>query len=185
VKYMRRTSKITVYLIIALFIQTSISVTSLFASSRSHQVQQAANRPQGRNQQSLPPDKQKSLTTYGPEDVFPTQTDNRAGQRRNRRPAARPAARASQATAKPIPKATPSPTQPPIVLNSTVEPSPSPSPTATPAVTVANLSQEDTPQQQPNTLMSLQNLAFLTLLVSCALIFVLFKLMSKLREGSG
>lgn len=163
---------------IALFIQTSISVTSLFASP----VQQPANRPQGRNQQSLPPDKQKSLTTYGPEDVFPAQTDNT--QRRNRRPAARPT-RASQATARPIARATPQPTQTPVVLNATVEPSPSPSPTATPAVTVANLSQEDPPQQQPNTLMSLQNLAFLTLLVSCALIFVLFKLMSKLREGSG
>ncbi len=181
---MRRTSKINILLSAALLIQTSISVTSLFASPRFNLVQQPANRPQGRNQQSLPPDKQKSLTTYGPEDVFPAQTDNREGQRRNRRPAARPT-RVSKATAKPTAIETPQPTQPPIVLSATVEPSPSPSPTATPAVAVANLSQEDPPQQQPNTLMSLQNLAFLTLLVSCALIFVLFKLMSKLREGSG
>jgi hypothetical protein len=183
---MRATFNIIALLSISISFHASMLVTALSASPRFNPVREPANQTQGRNQQSLPPEKQKSLATYGPEDVFPTQTDERGGQnvqKRNRRVRARSVSPAKP-TAKPIGIIAPAPTQTPQVINATVDPSPSPSPSTTPAVAVANLAQEY-PSQQPNTLMSLQNLLILTLLVSCALIFVLFKLMSKLREGSG
>jgi hypothetical protein len=182
---MRATSNIIPLLSISILFHTLMLVTSPLASPRLHPVQEPASRAQGRNQQSLPLEKQKSLATYGPEDVFPTNTDERGAQnaqKRNRRPRPRSAS-AARTLVNPATIA-PAPAQPPPVINATVDPSPSPSPSATPAVTVAKLTQEDT-SQQPGTLMSLQNLTILTLLVSSALIFVLFKLMTKLREGSG
>jgi outer membrane biosynthesis protein TonB len=183
---MRETSNTIALLSISILLHTLMLVISLLASPRLHPVQETANRTQGRNQQSLPPEKRKSLATIGPEDVLPANTDERDvqnSQRRNRR--ARPrAGSAARTIVNPAAIIAPAPTQPPQAINATVDPSPSPSPSATPAVAVAKLSQEY-PSQQPNTLITLQNLLILTLLVSCALIFVLFKLMSKLREGSG
>jgi hypothetical protein len=181
---MRATSNIIALLSISILFHTLLLVSNLLASPRFHPVQEPANRTQGRNQQSLPPEKQKSLTTLGPEDVFPANTDERDVQNQQRRTGrARPrSATAPRTIVNPSAISTPVPTRPPQVVNATVDPSPSPS--ATPAVAVARLSQEYS-SRQPNTLMSLQNLLILTLLVSCALIFVLFKLMSKLREGSG
>jgi hypothetical protein len=181
---MRATSNIIPLLSISIFFHTLMLVTSPLASPRLHPVQEPASRAQGRNQQSLPLEKQKSLATYGPEDVFPTNTDERGAQnaqKRNRR--ARPRSTSAARTLVNPATIAPAPAQPPPVINATVDPSPSPSPSATPAVTVAKLTQKDT--SQPGTLMSLQNLTILTLLVSSALIFVLFKLMTKLREGSG
>jgi hypothetical protein len=183
---MKATSNIIALLSISIPFYTLMLVSNLLASPRFHPVQEPANRTQGRDQQSLPPEKQNSLATFGPEDVFPANADERDvqnQQRRNRRARPRSAA-APRTIVNPSAIIAPAPTQPPQVINATVDPSPSPSPSATPAVAVAKLSQEY-PSQQPNTLMSLQNLLILTLLVSCALIFVLFKLMSKLREGSG
>jgi hypothetical protein len=176
---MRVTSNIIALLSISISFHTLMLISNILASPRFHPAQEPANRTQGRNQQSLPPEKQNSLATFGPEDVFPAQTDERDvqnQQRRNRR--ARPrSASAPRTIVNPSAISAPAPTQPPQAINATVDPSPSPS--ATPAVAVAKLSQEY-PSQQPNTLMSLQNLLILTLLVSCALIFVLFKLMSKI-----
>jgi hypothetical protein len=183
---MRATSNIIPLLSISILFHTLMLVTSPLASPRLHPVQEPASRAQGRTQQSLPLEKQKSLATYGPEDVFPTNTDERGAQnaqKRNRRPRPRSAS-AARTIVNPAATSAPAPAQPPPVINATVDPSPSPSPSATPAVTVAKLTQADT-SQQPGTLMSLQNLTILTLLVSSALIFVLFKLMTKLREGSG
>jgi hypothetical protein len=183
---MERTLKTIIFLSISFLFYMSLPVTNLFASPRFHPLQEPANRAQGRNQQSLPPEKQKSLATYGPEDVFPAQTDERGAQnasKRTRRPKPRPNTAVSTPL---IPAAITAPAPTPLtqVPSTTVDPSPSPSPSATPTVAVANMTQEDT-SQRPSSLMSLQNLAILTLLVSSALIFVLFKLMSKLREGSG
>jgi outer membrane biosynthesis protein TonB len=184
---MRGPFKIIAYLSISFLLHISMLVAGLLASPRFHPAQEPANRAQGRNQQSLPLEKQKSLATYGPEDVFPTQTSERDARKRSKRAGTRPTYAARPAV-KPAAIIAPEPTQPTQETNATVDPSPSPSPyptpSATPAVAVANLSRE-APSQQSNSLMSLQNLTFLTLLVSSALIFVLFKLMSKLREGSG
>jgi hypothetical protein len=178
---MRGTFNIIALLSISISFHASMLVTGLFASPR---LQEPANRTQGRNQQSLPPEKQKSLATYGPEDVFPAQTDERDAQNARKRARRSRSAPAARTNVKPVAIIAPTPTPPPEVINATVEPSPSPSPSATPAVAVAKLAQEYA-SEQPNTLMSLQNLLVLALLVSCALILVLFKLMSKLREGSG
>jgi hypothetical protein len=186
---MGSTFKIIIFLSISFLFHLSLPVTSLIASPRFHPVQEPANRTQGRNQQSLPPEKQKSLATFGPEDVFSGQTDERGAQnaqKATRRPRTRPNTAATPPL-KPAAIIAPTPTQLTQVPSTTVDPSPSPSPSATsgtPTVAVANLAQEDT-SQRSSSLMSLQNLAILTLLVSSALIFVLFKLMSKLREGSG
>jgi hypothetical protein len=186
---MGRTFKITIFLSISFLFLISLPVTSLLASPRFHPVQEPANRTQGRNQQSLPPEKQKSLATFGPEDVFSGQTDERNAQNAQKR-ANRARPRPNTAASPPLKPAAitaPTPTQLTQVPNATVAPSPSPSPSATPTpptIAVANLTQEST-SQRTGTMMSFQNLAILALLVSSALIFVLFKLMSKLREGSG
>jgi len=145
--------------------------------------QEPSNKTEGRNQQSLPIEKQKSLATYGPEDVFSTQPDARRPQQRNKRPGTRPTS-AARSGAKPPFVLVPSPTQTPQETTATVDPSPSPTPSATPTVAVANLTQEDS-AQQPATRISIQMLGLLTFLVSTALLFVIFKLMAKLREGSG
>jgi hypothetical protein len=146
-------------------------------------VQEQSNKPEGRNQQTLPIEKQKSLATFGPEDVFPTQTDGRKSQQRNKRPGTRPTS-AARSTVKPPFVIVPSPTQTPQETTATVDPSPLPTPSATPTVAVSNLTQEDA-SQQPATRVSIQMLGLLTFLVSTALLFVIFKLMAKLREGSG
>jgi hypothetical protein len=138
---------------------------------------------QSNKQQSLPIEKQKSLATFDPEDVFPTQTDGRKSQQRSRKPGTRPTS-AARSTVKPpfviVPSAKPTPQE----TTATVDPSPLPTASATPMVAVSNLSQEDT-SQPPPTRVSLQMLGLLIFLVSTALLFVIFKLMAKLREGSG
>lgn len=145
----------------------------------------------GRNQQSLPIEKQKSLATFDPEDVFPTQTgDDGKSPKRNKKPL-RPTA-AARTTVRPpfviVPAPTPKPTPltPPEETRAAADPSPLPTPipSATPAASAANLTPEDT-TPQPATRASMQILGLLTFLVSTALIFVILKLMAKLREGSG
>jgi hypothetical protein len=172
---------------VSLHLQSPMPVTGLLAVPPSSYIQDNTNRVQGRNQQSLPPDKQKSLTTLGPEDVFPAQSDERNNaQRRSRRVPTRSSSVARPAVNPPASITTPVPTQPQSTQDMDVTVEPTPSPTATPAVIIKQLAQEDPSQPYLRYLrLSLQNLALLTLLVSSALIFVLFKLMSKLREGSG
>jgi hypothetical protein len=188
-------NKIALLIVSSLFF-TSLASNSLLASARIRYNHETVNRAELAYQQPLPPDKRKSLATYGPEDVFPTQADdNNRPRQRNKRAGTRQTS-ATRAAVRPTPITTPvkpvepdpAPTEPPPQASATVDPTPSPS--ATPTAAVANLAQEDASQQQitsqqPGTRMSLQNLAILTILVSTALVFVLLKLMAKFREGSG
>jgi hypothetical protein len=189
-------NKIALLIVSSLFF-TSLASNSLLASARIRYNHETMNRAELAYQQPLPPDKRKSLATYGPEDVFPTQADdnNRQPRQRNKRAGAR---QTSATRSRPAPITTPvkpaepapAPTEPPPQATAPVDPTPLPAPSATPTAAVANLAQEDASQQQitsqqPGTRMSLQNLAILTILVSTALVFVLLKLMAKFREGSG
>jgi hypothetical protein len=186
-------NKITLLAVASLFL-TSLASGSLLASPRVDSyirlIRDRTNRIELWYQQPLPPDKRKSLATYGPEDVFPTQADDKQPKQRNRRVGTRPTS-ANRSAAKPAqvitPVVTPTPVAPepspsPLATTATVDPTTTPS--ATPAAAVAALAQDDA-MQQPGTRMSLQNLAILTILVTSALVFVLLKLMAKFREGSG
>ena len=159
-------------LLFSTIVYSSLSASPIYRADHSYQ-------------QSLPVDKQKTLTTYGPDDIFPTQTNDRKPQQRNQRnkKAEKRQAAATRSAVNPAPVDSPASPAQPQQTTATVEPSPLPTPSATPTADISSLSQEVT-SQQPSTRVSLQMLGILIFLVSTALIFVIFKLMAKFREGS-
>ncbi|MBO0720110.1 MAG: hypothetical protein J2P41_04770 [Blastocatellia bacterium] len=165
--------KKTALLAVSLFF-TSMAYSSLSASPVYH--------VDNGYQQSLPVDKQKSLATYGPEDVFPTQSDDK--QQRNQRPRKTRQGAAARSDINPASNATTEPAGQVPKTDATVETSPLPTPTVTPTAVVSNQTQEE-PSPQPAARVSVQILGILIFLVTTALIFVVFKLMTIFREGSG
>lgn len=104
------------------------------------------NITQGQNQQSLPPEKKKSLSKYGPEDAFPGAADQEANKRRGKRQNSPPAGAAgpvgpagpsgvaaprSRSSAKPSPTLLPTPSPTPSLTPEPTQPAtPTPTPTA-------------------------------------------------------
>ncbi len=168
-------------------------------------VQTPQIRNQKRNQNGLPPEKKRSLSRYGPEDVFPEsnkQEDNRA---RESRPQSSSQTRArsrsafvqnrSEAMGATHP-GTPSLTPAQMDAGAPglpIRPSQHAIVTPTPRVIVAAIEQQL--RQPPHDLQSIFPwlnykwavlvLSSLALIVSAALIYVLIKLREKIREGSG
>ena len=141
-----------------------------------------ANRQQG--QQGIPAEKKRSLSRIGPEDVFPG-----AREQEGNRPAgesASPRRRESTATPRPSPSPTPTPAsvpdQSPIgPTESSALPSPTPAAevkTNEPATSAASTAAIP----PPSWLLPL--LIAVGLIVLTALIYVLYKLSEKLRQGS-
>lgn len=174
-------------LIFVLLLSITILVYSVTAAglSKTTPVQDPQNRIQTQNQQGLSPEKKKSLSNWGPEDVFPGETDEGEVRKKSDRSATRPVSRSSlkpgiqSANIAPITSQSPTPTK---VTAATAKPAP----TATisvPALAQHNTLQSPTSQQfQIRWLLS--SLAVLSLLVLTALVYVLLKLMEKIREGS-
>lgn len=141
--------------------------------------------------QGLSPDKKKSLSKYGPEDVFPgahEQEDN--NKQPNRQNTRRPSG--AQSTPIPTPTMIPSPTQPPVQTPSpeqrealiTSTPLPAPSAITTPAATtVANRLNQTPAGTATDSFLVPIFLIAASLLVLGALIYVLGMLKKKLREG--
>jgi hypothetical protein len=147
-------------------------------------IQPTPNRNQRQNQQSLPPEKKKSLSNIGPEDVFPTERDRDGAERTGNRPPARTATAPKPSTKSsphPLPATTPSPLTANIATGTTKA-----SPTATVSVTALTQQgqQRHQREQQSNIEWVLFSLAILSFFVFTALIYVVFKLMEKLREGN-
>ncbi|MCI0338215.1 MAG: hypothetical protein L0226_11600 [Acidobacteria bacterium] len=181
--------KIAASLISVFLLPVIIFVCSLTASSlsKSALIQDSQNRIQAQNQQGLSPEKKKSLSNYGPEDVFPGETDEGEARKKSNRSATRPvsAARSSlkpglqSSKTAPITAQSPAPTKVTAAMTK-------PTPTAIASVTAQAQQNvlESSTSQQSNTRWLLSSLAVLSLLVLTTFIYVLLKLMEKLREGS-
>lgn len=132
-------------------------------------------------QRGLSPEKKKSLSKYGPEDVFPgareqdenNKTSNRQPTRRST-PAAQPPTAAS-------PSPTPSPSPAAVKAAPTIA---LPTPAATQLASAMAMQQSPAPASasSPSRLVPVA-LSVASLLVFCALIYVLGMLRKKLREG--
>lgn len=135
--------------------------------------QQSPSRPQ--RQSGLTPEKKRSLSNYGPEDVFPGETSDRQQQDRTprRQPQSRRPSRSAAAT--PAPTATPLP-----VLSST----PEPDPTLQLPATAGQTRTGSLPAAQAPPEWLLPVLGALTLLVLTALLYTVYKLYEKLRRSS-
>ncbi len=149
-------------------------------------VQGDQSRGQEQNRGGLPPEKKKSLTQYGPEDIFPgvaEQEENRGQSTRRSQRSQSPSSRPSTSTTQPaLPVATPSPA---VVLTSAAKPSPTIA-----VATLTSSGQQFTLPRQPSpahspTDWAIPVLSVLALIVSAALVYVLMKLREKIREGSG
>jgi hypothetical protein len=147
-------------------------------------IQPTPNRNQRQNQQGLPPEKKKSLSNYGPEDVFPAERGQEEAQRTSSSPPTRTAPPVKPSN-KPSPNSTPATTPTPVTANIAADATKA-SPTAT--ITVTALTQQrqqlNRTERQSNAEWVLLSLAILSVFVFTALIYVVIKLMEKLREGS-
>ncbi|MEO6726655.1 MAG: hypothetical protein ABIP14_15315 [Blastocatellia bacterium] len=151
-------------------------------------VQSPPRNQQGQQgQQGLSPDKKKSLSKYGPEDVFP-------GVREQEDKSTRPSRKSSgQSSAKTAPRtaSTPEPTPIPVTLTATpitndVSPTPPQLAAATPLVVTAtgNRQAQSPTKNSPSSNLVPVALGAASLLVLGALIYVASMLRKQLREGS-
>lgn len=135
--------------------------------------QQSPSRPQ--RQSGLTPEKKRSLSNYGPEDVFPGETSDRQQQDRTpqRQTQSRRSSRSAASAPTPAPTATPLP-----VLSSTPEPDP------TVQLPAGQTQTGSLPAAQAPPDWLLPVLGALTLLVLTALLYTVYKLYEKLRRSS-
>jgi hypothetical protein len=155
-------------------------------------VQAPANRNQEQtpqeNREALPPEKKKSLSQFGPEDVFPQTEEQNQSRRQGSR---RGAQTAPSPSPSPTPSATPnrsaSPeatTAPAVAIPASAAPGP-PDGATTGGGSLQQLTgtRNSTSADSPSN-WALPVLSVLALIVSGALIYVLLKLRDKIREGS-
>jgi hypothetical protein len=150
---------------------------------------QSPTRNQQGQQQGLPPDKKKSLSKYGPEDVFPgarEQDDNtpHSSKKNSRQPSGTTASRTASKPS-PTPASPAIPTTTPILAVASPTPPPSLLAAATPVAPTATgnrLAQSPANNSAPSSLVPVA-LGAASLLVLGALIYVVGMLRKKLREG--
>src|SRR5262245_11343918 len=144
-------------------------------------VQLSGNQTQEQTQQGLPPDKKRSLSRYGPEDIFPEQGG--VEQSRPRR-VSRPAPASTLSKLSPAPQPLPSTNRTPTAI-SPPQPAAVPSPTIIFAALDNQGRQTAIASQAPSVRVvprwTAPILSALALLVSAALIFVLNKLMRHIK----
>jgi len=151
------------------------------------QTPQNRNQPQSQNQnqRGLPPEQKKSLSRYGPEDVFPSANEQEESRRRNTGSRQR-SQRASASRPSPAPRQSPTPataTSPAAAQPAAAKPSP------TMVAALGNQLQQAPPAQQSASANAASQwavpvLSGLALIVTIALIYVLTKLVGKIREDS-
>jgi hypothetical protein len=132
---------------------------------------------QGQPQRGLSPEKKKSLSKYGPEDVFPgAREQDEKNKTSNRQPTRR------STTAAPSPTiSSPSPAPAAAKAVPTIAP---PTPAATQLASAMAMQQPPAPASASSTSRLVPvALSVASLLVFCALIYVLGMLRKKLREG--
>jgi len=145
-------------------------------------VQLSENQTQEQTQQGLPPDKKRSLSRYGPEDIFPEQGG--VDQSRPRR-ASRPAPASKLSKLSPAPQQLPSTNVTPTAISPPQPAAAVPSPTIIFAALDNQGRQTAIASQAPSVRVvpkwTAPILSALALLVSAALIFVLNKLMRHIK----
>lgn len=153
------------------FICLALIIMAFIGSGAGAFQQQSPSRPQ--RQSGLTPEKKRSLSNYGPEDVFPGETSDRQQQDRARPSRTRRPTRSATSVPTPAPTATPLP-----VLSATPEPGPTVQlPAAAGQTQAGGLS-----QAPPDWLLPI--LGALTLLVLTAFLYTVYKLYEKLRRSS-
>jgi hypothetical protein len=171
---------IPAFLIAAILVQG----IDAFSPPQTTFIQSPPNRNQSQSQQGLPQDKKKSLSNYGPEDVFPSETEQESRKRTRGRSATRPSPSVSpSATLQPAATPSISPAATPIKTAGVTTGS-SPDDAAAAVALTQQKTQQIAPGQKPSIDMVIPGLALVSLLVLTALIYVVLKLMEKLREGS-
>lgn len=151
-------------------------------------LQAPQNRNQTQDQRGLPPEKKKSLSRYGPEDAFPGAGGQDESRGRNSRTRQK-SQRASSSKAAPTPKQSSNPKA------LVAEPSPPPTqamaarPGPTTLTALGNQVQQlpsarQSSSSEPAPQWTVPVLAGLALVVSIALIYVLAKLIGKIREDN-
>lgn len=150
--------------------------TTLWMVRAADAVHPQQSQSRGQRQSGLTPEKKRSLSNYGPEDVFPGEAADRQQQNRN---ATRPAqTRRPARTASSSPAQNPTPTATPV---STPEAAPSLSLPVNSDQSGAGSISGNPSQSPPDWLLPV--LAALTLLVLTAFLYTLYKLYEKMREG--
>jgi len=152
------------------------------------QSQQPRN--QAQSQEGLPPDKKKTLSGFGPEDVFGVpEEDPRSRQpgRQKSKPQPTPAVQSPPPQRQPATSAAAPSAQPPTSPVQSSSPVPSPTVAAAPlenGIQSPSLSQGDSSDNIFPKWVAPIGLIAMALIVSAALIFTLTKLVEKIREGS-
>ena len=152
------------------------------------QPQQPRN--QAQPQEGLPPDKKKTLSGFGPEDVFGVPEEdprNRQPGKQTRKPQPTPALQSPPPQRQPAASAVPPSAQP--SASPVQSSSPEPSPTVAAAalengIQSPSLGQEDSSDKLFPRWAAPIGLILMALIVSALLIFTLTKLVEKIREGS-
>lgn len=181
-------------LIISLFVAALAGFAQQAFAMQITFVQAPQNRNQTQTQEGLPPEKKKSLSRYGPEDVFPGATEQEENRNRKSQPRRNPqTAPASRPAPAPKQSATPVAT-----LSATPSVTPSAPPSqpdvATPSPTIIIAALDNQGRQPPlaqqatfapfSSKWTIPVLSGLAVVVSAALIYVLTKLREKIRVGA-
>jgi hypothetical protein len=152
------------------------------------QSQQPRN--QAQSQEGLPPDKKKTLSGFGPEDVFGVPDEdprNRQAGRQTRKPQPTPALQSPPPQRQPAPSPVAPSAQPSASPVQSSSPEPSPTVAAAPienGLQSSSLGQGDSSDKMFPKWVAPIGLIAMALIVSVLLIFTLTKLVEKIREGS-
>jgi hypothetical protein len=181
-----RVGFLSLALIVVAFAGAPGSPTS---ATRTTFAQSQQPRNQAQSQEGLPPDKKKTLSSFGPEDVFgvPEEDPRNRQQGKTRKPQPTPALQSpppqrQPATSAAAPSARPSASP---VQSSSPEPSPTVAAAALEnGIQSPSLGQEDSSDKVFPRWAAPIGLIAMALIVSALLIFTLTKLVEKIREGS-
>jgi hypothetical protein len=159
------------------------------SATRTAFAQSQQPRNQAQSQEGLPPDKKKTLSGFGPEDVFGVPEEdprNRQPGKQTRKPQPTPALQSPPPQRQPAASAVPPSAQPSASPVQSSTPEPSPTVAAAPlenGLQSPSLGQGASDKIFPKWVPPI-GLILMALIVSALLIFTLTKLVEKIREGS-
>jgi len=160
------------------------------SATRTAFAQSQQPRNQAQPQEGLPPDKKKTLSGFGPEDVFGVPEEdsrNRQQGKQARKPLPTPAIQSPPPQRPPATSAAAPSAQPSASPDQSSTPEPSPTVAAAPlenGLQSPSLGQGDSSDKIFPKWVAPIGLIAMALVVSAALIFTLTKLVEKIREGS-
>jgi hypothetical protein len=160
------------------------------SATRTAFAQSQQPRNQAQSQEGLPPDKKKTLSGFGPEDVFGVPEEDPRGRQQGkqaRKPAPTPAIQSPPQQRPPATSAAAPSAQPSASPVQSSTPEPSPTVAAAPlenGLQSPTLGQGDSSDKIFPKWVAPIGLIAMALVVSAALIFTLTKLVEKIREGS-